>query len=413
MIVHSNSFFRLHLRTVVMASYVAPLRPLFNIAQAKIPQVLRPLCPSIVRGVLRLIYATNRSDLTNVMDSLNSFTFNSLKIFIAWPYAILLTLVLLPIFKRSQTSSPPSNPLIALQAIIIPTQSRWPDPYRALAKPANSTKTVIILSLSTLIQDIVSGTVELRDPEHDLPFLVGGGILAQGFRIRLRIDFSFRWRTAWSTYWSRCISCSPQLHVLSAQLLTRVEDIDGQSPSSFSRSPSFPRQAFLVDLDFVPSHKLEAFFNHLHKTLPEDSRLTLSFTTAEPSFSVSYRSYAVVGLPYLPGSLRLPSSCPARTLSALSTSLPQALELLEGQFIVDSVENISASYSSAICQAADVLKDDPGARDAFVGQYGMEGWRAERFRGLWEAALLKEGRLTKWKITVRTVHGPEAEGGSV
>jgi hypothetical protein len=91
--------------------------------------------------------------------------------------------------------------LSALQKILVPTSSRWSLPSRQLvARSRISSHRTIWLSLDALIHCVVSGDVELRHPQRDLPDLLLSSVHVDGWDVRLYVHILHRFRAIlWTT----------------------------------------------------------------------------------------------------------------------------------------------------------------------------------------------------------------------
>jgi hypothetical protein len=83
--------------------------------------------------------------------------------------------------------------LEALLAVIVPKASRWPARYISIAKKSTRTRRnrSILLPLPELLDDIASGTMELRD-SNTLAELIGGRMRVYGCLIRLHVHMAWR-----------------------------------------------------------------------------------------------------------------------------------------------------------------------------------------------------------------------------
>ncbi|KAI0059532.1 hypothetical protein BV25DRAFT_1050293 [Artomyces pyxidatus] len=265
--------------------------------------------------------------------------------------------------------------LQALQSVVVPSQSRWPASFAALASTAHrSPDKTLWIPLTTFLDDLLRGAVELRHPARDLPFLVRTGVLINGWRVRIYVDLASRRKSA---LWVSVPRIFPRFQLKS---LLDVEQ-------------------YLLDLDFVPPAKLSSTIRHYLRTASSiQHTVSLLLTTKDPSVSFLDPAFALVALPFLPRR----SSLNTRTTTAFVTSLSTILGLLsDAAATVVSVENTSTSYADALFRASETMKNEPPVRTSFVKQRGTEGWREECLCGQWEAALLQAGLLTKWRITVR------------
>lgn len=107
--------------------------------------------------------------------------------------ALAVSLLLFRRFVSNPGSSGTPPELSALQKIIVPTSSRWSLSSRQLVACSRvSSHRTIWLSLDALVQRIVSGDIELRHPPRDLPDLLCGSLLVDGWDVRLCVHLLHR-----------------------------------------------------------------------------------------------------------------------------------------------------------------------------------------------------------------------------
>lgn len=81
----------------------------------------------------------------------------------------------------------------ALLTFITPTRSIWPGTYSLIAQRAVSErKSTLRLPLRSFIDDVISGTIELRCPSSDLPAFISDTYRYQGWKISFDIGLSWR-----------------------------------------------------------------------------------------------------------------------------------------------------------------------------------------------------------------------------
>lgn len=86
-----------------------------------------------------------------------------------------------------------TDTLHALQTTLVPCQSIWPTVYLNAARKWDKSGHILLeLPVSTLIEDIVNGQIELRNPSQDLPVLIQNAIVCYGHRFRLIVDADAR-----------------------------------------------------------------------------------------------------------------------------------------------------------------------------------------------------------------------------
>lgn len=78
-----------------------------------------------------------------------------------------------------------------LLTAVTPTRSVWSDSYWMLAQNALKSQRLRI-PVSALVEGLVTGEVELRDPERTLPDLIIGRLVLDGLEVQLESDRSLR-----------------------------------------------------------------------------------------------------------------------------------------------------------------------------------------------------------------------------
>ena len=123
--------------------------------------------------------------------------------------ALIVPLLLFRGFVRRPGSYETPPELSALQRILIPTSSRWGlSSPRLVACSRVSSHRTIWLSLDALIHCIVSGDVELRYPQRDLPDLLRSNVLVDGWNVRLYVHLLHRFRAILRTTLTRFFDVS-------------------------------------------------------------------------------------------------------------------------------------------------------------------------------------------------------------
>ncbi|TFY70258.1 hypothetical protein EVG20_g2738 [Dentipellis fragilis] len=333
--------------------------------------------------------------------------------------------------------------LRALQTVFIPTTSHWPPFYSSLARSSNSTRATRI-PLSRLLQDLVEGTLELRNPTLSLHELLAGRLTVLGCRVEIAVDFNFRVNVSlwwmWSHYLTAgfkvsllikveayqvlsvlhhpslsrtstfvriCASSALPLPSLTVYVDLRTEDLRNRAVVERSLASSFV--AYSLNLDYVPHGQLESLIRHLQAALSMNSLASLELATHQSTSSIFDPSFVLAAVPFLPprphadSKLQRPDF-PTRTSMVLSASLPDVIGLLssgDAPLTIASVANISSAHAKALDVTATRLERDPEMRSEFLENHTLEQWREEVLCLRWEAALLKIRMLTRWKILVR------------
>lgn len=172
-------------------------------------------------------------------------------------------------------------------------------------------------------------------------------------------------------------------------------------------------------LDVIPYLHLENFIRSLQSSLVTGKSVKIFLTTRSPSVSFWNSSFILTAISFLPRATRFkgtgiqtavqPESqilwqLPRCTTTPLQASLSQVIGTLtsgRSPFLVDSVQNISEEYASALNKYAEELEEDANTRNAFLDLYGLNGWREERLWAWWKAGLLNADLLQEWSIIVR------------
>ncbi len=109
---------------------------------------------------------------------------NELSVNFTAALATLLTSVLLLSWKKPRSTTHAGNPsqaektaIHALLQVLTPTCSAWPSFYVQACRNADKAqKRVVKLPLEKIVDDVVNGVVELRNPTEDLRALVRGNL---------------------------------------------------------------------------------------------------------------------------------------------------------------------------------------------------------------------------------------------
>ncbi|KAI0032205.1 hypothetical protein K488DRAFT_86073 [Vararia minispora EC-137] len=300
------------------------------------------------------------------------------------PFVILLLSLLFAVCSAYiYLPGPDVSPaLVDLQRILIPTRSRWPAYYlRLLERTIVKSKTpTLALDLQTLVDDILSGTLEFRDATRDLPLLLAGNVPLSDLHVQLKISPWMHVRTALSLRLSNF--CAGMVLINESKAISLLDPLRPARPSADTTIPT--AASFCADLSRVAPAHLPDFLSLLHELLPSDTRILLLLATPEPALSS-------------------PALAAPAGLRTLDTSLPALLALLPSAGLsLEHVVDASSVYASALESGVRILEHDPEACVRLARTKGMRRWREERLKGAWEAALLRTGRLVRWGVTVCT-----------
>ncbi|KAI0818975.1 hypothetical protein BC629DRAFT_689880 [Irpex lacteus] len=330
---------------------------------------------------------------------------------------LILIYVLIPCvwnFRRAHSQAYNAQqyrlPLQALITVITPTESRWPAYYHNITRRNSSARDPYIqLSLNRLWDDLLSGTVELLRPELSLPDLITDQLYAYGWRFRLIVDCGWMLGCMLRVLAARLACVLPQWNTILRPTLKPVPQLD--SPNA-NYKPALSLDRSVLMLDDVPYRSLTAYIRTFQRSLLPGTSAIVGFSALGTS-SLTSSQFVMAALPFLPRKYirattsksyeTIPQSA-RRTLTPVLTSLESVLRMLSSgpdALIVDSVQNVSDSYTGYLYDYVDELVKRSSTRDRFVTQWGMEGWREEVLTGQWEAALFSAQMLKRWLVVVR------------
>ena len=129
-----------------------------------------------------------------------------------------------------------------------------------------------------------------------------------------------------------------------------------------------------------------------------------SFTTCENAYPLLSKKFALTALIFMRKAKAPVASkhlAPQRSSAPLFASLHPILALLSTgpeALTILSVQNVSSMYVEELANSVERLEYDAETRRAYSKKVGVQRWREERLYRSLEAALLKEGMITKWAI---------------
>ncbi|EKM55302.1 uncharacterized protein PHACADRAFT_184113 [Phanerochaete carnosa HHB-10118-sp] len=344
--------------------------------------------------------------------------------------ALLLLLLLLFRRRRPAPEYPDSPrihaPLDALLSFLTPTSSSWPRLYLSVAQDGiSSPPATLAIPLSCLLDDVVSGAVELRSAAIDLPPFISGTLSRHGWTVAPRVEVSLRVHVALRIACLRLASWKPSTHCHTVDAGTPSVNPSSLSYDGYVTSASLAAKRDLaadltmLSLDAVPLSKLETYVRTLQLSLPLGASAMVGFSTR--SSSVPYMSTAFVhaSIPFFarkhvmerrtkPASQSdksIAGRCPSLDMepTPLLTSLDHHLKLLTSgatPLSVESVQNVSVEYASYLDRYVQELTEIPAVRARFVAQWGLAGWREERLLVAWEAATFRAGLMSRWAVYI-------------
>ncbi|KAI0046130.1 hypothetical protein FA95DRAFT_1414693 [Auriscalpium vulgare] len=326
--------------------------------------------------------------LTEHLNGTSIGTSNGISVGAAISIALFLTFW----YRTRRQPRPSPNPaLIALQTILVPTQSRWPAPFLVIVNAARTGgKHIISIPLTLFLESVCSGAVELRKPARDLPSLVKScGLNVHGWTIVLEVD------------WKTSVEASEHWHSLPLRT-ARGFNPESAVVTLHTRGLSAENDTHVVDMDLVPLSELQSTLRHL-STYPSGTKFEVLVTTRAPGPVPQPDSQVVKNaLPFFPrsGSAPRPSGLTravehdAAFIGLLEAQLCRVAGLSTLGF-----EEISRRYADSVRSAVRQVEDHRDVRTVFLSKKSVEVWRADRLYGDWEAALLDAGMLRKWKVS--------------
>ncbi|KAF8623501.1 hypothetical protein AX15_006284 [Amanita polypyramis BW_CC] len=294
-------------------------------------------------------------------------------------------------FSRKHAKGPKDKTLQHLINVFTPTSVSWEHDYSKLFMYKKYEKLATIqIHLSKILQDLYNGSLELRD-ERDLQPLLSGRLRVSGWTISLSIRSLWWWfRTAYHLALARSslgvrrtpnAGKPPQLSVEYLQCMgAAIEDEDPLSKAVF------------YDLDSITYGHLESAIRGIKRSQVKKS-IILEFTTL--GLHVSHLSPLLImcAVPFLE------DESGKRTSTPLLLSLRHMVELLSNSaFKIRSICDVSSTHTNLLRQSNQQLLVDKSIRMTFTGNKSLERWRKARLLLAWEAALLADGHLVKWRV---------------
>ncbi|KAJ7085729.1 hypothetical protein B0H15DRAFT_1023325 [Mycena belliarum] len=327
--------------------------------------------------------------------------------------ACVFAAVLFPFSKHRKRPHKQSDSAQALLTVIAPSSVAWPREYAGLVKHCASARSrTIAVSISSLIDNVCDGTVEVRNSAADLPELFSEKLVVYGWHVGLAMDMSWNWEvisTPLQTSMLKALLSIPDTAVVEHRERPALKRTHGASnPKANIRHAciSFSVTSNLhLDLDYVPYYHFEASLLQLRAAVAPGTFSSLEFTTPVSDLAFLGAQFNICAIPFLPRRYVRPgTSARNRTATPLLASFHRILELLTvgpAALILENVSNMSKKYTVGLEAAAAHLEEDPAARTAFIQQWGVAGWREQRLMMAWEAALFSAGHLRRWVVVVR------------
>ena len=284
--------------------------------------------------------------------------------------------------------------LQALSTLLVPTCSGallelqdYP-----LIKSISATKDYqeITLSFKGLYNLICHGIIELRHVAV-VDGIIAGRLETNGCKFSVAAPGNNRWQVI--RWVLRSHFRNQRMGGLLCAYMNRSQHVQGRT---------LEPAATMVDLDFIPYPGLKKSIAFIVDS-PGQQSFTLCLTCLSPRISLLDSRFPFTVLPLLPKVYHQPSG-KIRTTTSLFLSLQYLLILLASNhpdLAIVKVANISSSYAEILQEIENALVDDRTLRTNYIREYGLTGWREQRLRLVWEASLLRQGRLQRWKVTLR------------
>lgn len=340
--------------------------------------------------------------------------------------ALLLSLCICTVIINHERELPQARrALEALLSVLCPTRSLWPPYYARLAKQCGVFDSrQITIPISRLIEDVSSGTVELRDANNDLQDLLQDRICVDGWQIRVGVDWSLKrriskWRGTRHGASGRLMSHIDDEGLHEKRVIARgTSQVPGEctqtcriaaknNASSYNLDnatnsrDSTASTSNLYDLDRVCEKDLQQACRSVSLSLRTGSSATIAFSVRN-----STASYKICAVPFLPrlhgGSPEHRTSIPMTlTLSRVIQALDAARREVNGPAIhLNVAQNITESAIFNIRKIRERMEWDSKFRTPAIKNFGPDGWREELLMLDWEAAILKAGMVSRWKIVI-------------
>ncbi|PSR77625.1 hypothetical protein PHLCEN_2v7815 [Hermanssonia centrifuga] len=280
------------------------------------------------------------------------------------------------------------------------------------------------MPLRLILDDVISGAVELRLPAVDLPIFMTNTLQAQGWEMKMDVEASWWYYGKESWTLSSNVPLAPaslkQTGLAQPTLVPSLNVPHSAEQARTSSEPmlsdtsvvhnSAPRECMMFTLDTIPYARLDAFIRDFQASLSFGTTAMLGFSTCSSSVSFLSTRFVLASIPFLPrrfaASKRSGKTYPSarRTVTPLLTSLDGIVKLLvsgPSPLAIESVQNVSKDYAKYLSRYVQDLTQAPDVRTKFVANWGIEGWREERLLATWEDALVNIGSLQRWVILVR------------
>jgi hypothetical protein len=161
-------------------------------------------------------------------------------------------------------------------------------------------------------------------------------------------------------------------------------------------------QSISIDLDVVPYRDLETALRRIQAPYQAGSLITIEFSCLASGIAFMSTQFILCAIPLLPRAFGKRTKRNPRTSMLLLTRLETVVALLLSlSYRIVCVDNVSYRQA-AILQTLEMdLAGNKSKRVDCINNFGIAGWREERFMVAWEAALLISGNLVRWKIILK------------
>ncbi|KAF9497458.1 hypothetical protein BDN71DRAFT_1444608 [Pleurotus eryngii] len=306
--------------------------------------------------------------------------------------------------------------LHALQNVVVPTSGTWPSAYGASlisvttekspcrskdprrlqeADPASTRELKTIkLPLFQLVQDLIAGRMELRTPA-DMDDFLSNTLKVYDWHILLEVE-------------------STRLPSLVTWLAK--SQYGGLKPEDILEHRG-NRTECAVSLDIAPFSEISKIFRLMDNTLQHGTRASIYFSSIAPDLAFLGPEYTICAVsffmrqqtfarPILSKERYTHDSDPPRrayTSTPLLLNLAKVTGLLANHapgLHVDYVQDVSLETRLSLIHEEKQLAEDSKTRKAYVRRYNIRAYLEERFMLAWEAGLLGNGNLQRWKVRV-------------
>ncbi|KAI6109677.1 hypothetical protein F5141DRAFT_1215166 [Pisolithus sp. B1] len=286
--------------------------------------------------------------------------------------------------------------LRALLTVITPSCSLWPSRYTKFVKNSSSIRANdrIALPLDMVIQDVLEGVIEFRDPLIDLVELTDG-IQVNGWTVCVYSEWKL-WVDAMELWLchkaDRGLGEYAVLGLLTLRVTSKYRHVWMANIKVRDYSPTRRPSGDHINLDCQPLSSI--------RNVEPGARLTLEFSSLSMGIRPRSVTHVLALLPFILcsrdscGPLRRPRQL-SRVLDMLG-ALSQATG--QGNIVVRSATNMSMLYHQELLRLHERISENGEFRKMLVNAFGIRRWRQQRFCLALEAVLVRRGLIEKWAI---------------